>query len=332
MIDPQPDLELSFAEAERVLATWLGGSPACSRVESLKGGLVNSVFGLEYDRPPFRAVVKIHGVGGDTFAEEATALDHLAAETSCPVPQVHLHDGSGSVITHAFLLLENVAGECLQGLDLEPVERAAIDVELAGVLSELHRHHGERWGRLGSSGGASSWSDVFAARLAEVRAADGLEARLTPETLAVVDEAIDLAGPELADAGPPTLVHGDVWDGNLMVERDGAGWRITGLLDPNLQFADVELELAYLEVFDNRREAFFAAYTEVHQLRPGYERRRLFYWLHTALLHVALFDEEFFRDFTARTAATITGRGAASRTGDPVGPGIAEPLGQPSSG
>jgi fructosamine-3-kinase len=308
LIDLQPDLELSTDEAERVLAAWSGGPTTCSRVIPLKGGLVNSVFRLEFDRSPFRAVVKLHGTDGDSFAEEATALDYLAAETSCPVPRVLLHDGSGRVVPHAFLLLENVAGVCLQGLELEPAERAAIDVELAGVLSELHRHHGERWGRPGSGHGASSWSDVVTSRLAEVRAADGLAVRLTPETLAVVDEAIALAGPALADAGQPTLVHGDVWDGNLMVEQENGRRRISGLLDPNLQFADVELELAYLEVFDNRRDAFFAAYTEVHPLRPGYEWRRLFYWLHTALLHVALFDEEFFREFTARTAATITGR------------------------
>jgi fructosamine-3-kinase len=308
LIDLQPDLELSTDEAERLLAAWLGGPTTCLRLGPLKGGLVNSVFRLEFDRSPFLAVVKIHGTGVDTFAEEAQALDYLAAETSCPVPRVHLHDGSGGLVPHAFLLLENVAGVCLQHLDPEPADRAAIDVELAGVLSELHRHHGEHWGRPGAAPCAPSWSDIFTTRLAEVRAADGVAARLTAETLAVVDEAIALAGPELVDAGVPTLVHGDVWDGNLMVEQDDAGWRITGLLDPNLQFADVELELAYLEVFDNQREAFFAAYTEVHQLRPGYERRRLFYWLHTALLHVALFDDEFFREFTARTAATIARR------------------------
>ena len=308
MIDLQPDLELATDEAERLLGAWLGCPTSCSEVVPLKGGLVNSVFRLEFDRPPFRAVVKLHGADGDTFAQEAQALEYLAAETSCPVPRVHLHDGSGRVIPCAFLLLEYVAGACLQSLDLEPAERAAIDVQLAGVLSELHGHRGESWGRPGTGSVAPLWSDVFSTRLAEVRASPSVEARLTPDSLALVDEAIDLARPELADAGPPTLVHGDVWDGNLMVQRDDRGWRITGLLDPNLQHADVELELAYLEVFDDPREAFFTAYTERHPLRPGYERRRLFYWLHTALLHVALFEDEFFRDFTARTAATITGR------------------------
>lgn len=308
MIELQPDLQLTTDEAGRLLGAWLGSPTACSRVVPLQGGMVNTVFRLEFDRRPFRAVVKLHGAEGDTFAREARALDYLAAETTCPVPRVYLHDSSGRLVPYAFLLLEHVAGTCLQGLDLEPAERAAIDVELADVLGDLHCHHGAGWGRPGSATGASRWGDVFATRLAEVRAAPGVHARLSPETLAVVDRAIELVRPELADAGPPTLVHGDVWDGNLMVRHVDGRWRITGLLDPDLQFADVELELAYLEVFDASRTAFFEKYTERHPLRPGYERRRLCYWLHTALLHVALFDDLFFRDATARTAAAITGR------------------------
>lgn len=308
LIDLQPDLELGTEEAGRLLGAWLGRPTTCSQVVPLKGGLVNSVFRLDFDQPPFRAVVKLHSADGDTFVQEARALEYLAVETSCPVPRVHLLDGSCRVIPYAFLLLEHLSGTCLQSLDLAPADRAAIDVQLAGVLGELHRHRGGNWGPLGTGSASPHWSDVFSTRLAEVRASSGIDVRLSPDVLALVDEAIDLARPELTDAGPPTLVHGDVWDGNLMVRRDNGRWRITGLLDPNLQFADVELELAYLEVFDNRREAFFTAYTERHPLRPGYERRRLFYWLHTSLLHVALFEDEFFRDFTARTAATITGR------------------------
>ena len=90
-----------------------------------------------------------------------------------------------------------------------------------------------------------------------------------------------------------------------MVLREERRWRLTGLLDPALEFADVESELAYLEVFDVSRAAFFSAYAARQPLRPGYERRRLFYWLHTALVHVGLFGDAFFREFTARTAASI---------------------------
>jgi hypothetical protein len=35
------------------------------------------------------------------------------------------------------------------------------------------------------------------------------------------------------------------------------------------------------------------------------EQRRLVYWLHTALVHGALFGDRFFCEYTARTAASI---------------------------
>ena len=154
-------------------------------------------------------------------------------------------------------------------------------------------------------GGDGTWPDLFVPRLVDARAHPAVAERLTSDVLARVDEAIGLAGPALRDSGTPTLVDGDVWDGNLMVRREDGRWRLTGLLDPDLQFADVEFELAYLEVFDVPHEAFFVAYADHQTLRPGYERRRLFYWLHTALVHVALFGDESFCHFTSRTAERI---------------------------
>lgn len=113
-VDLQPNLEPSTARAEHLLGSWLGERPTCTAVVPPKGGLVNSVFRLEFDRPPSRAVVKIHGIDGNTFAEEADSLRYLAAETSYPVPHVHAHDGSGRVVPHAFLLLEHL-GVCVCG-------------------------------------------------------------------------------------------------------------------------------------------------------------------------------------------------------------------------
>lgn len=305
MIDLQPDLDLAIPEAELLLEAWTGNPVICSEITPLRGGLVNSVFRLEFDLPPHRAVVKIHGTDNNTFAAEARALRHLRAETACPVPGVYLHDSSGRLIPHAFLLLEHVPGVCLDSLDLDPSERADIDVQLAEVLGELHSHQGRSWGGLEADDASSTWADLFAARLAQARAHPAVAERLTRNVLTRVDEAIDLAHQALSEGGRPTLIHGDVWDGNLMVRRDDGRWRLIGLLDPDLQFADVEFELAYLEVFDSPREAFFAAYTGHRPLRPGFQRRRLFYWLHTALVHVALFGDEFFCRFTARTAEGI---------------------------
>ena len=305
VIELEPDLDLTITQAERILGAWLSAPVVCGEIVPLRGGMVNSVFRLEFDRPPLRAVVKIHGHGADTFESEARALRYLRAETACPVPSVYLQDSSACLIPYAFLLLEHVRGVCVDSLDLEPSDRVDIDVQLADVLGRLHHQKGASWGDVDTGGTFETWAGLFAARLVEVRAHPALSERLAAGVLDMVDDAIGRSRSALIDCGRPTLVHGDVWDGNVMVVRENGRWRLAGLLDPDLQFADAELELAYLEVFDNPREAFFAAYAEHHPLRPGYEHRRLFYRLHTALVHVALFGDQFFCRYTARIAEEI---------------------------
>lgn len=305
MIELEPDLELTKRQAEDLLRLWLTGPVVCAEIRRLDGGLVNTVLLLEFDRSPYRAVVKLHRSQGDRLAGEARALEYLKAETSCPVPEVYLHDSSTKTLPYAFLLLEHIEGVRLSSLDLEPEERAEIDRQLASVLAELHGHHGTTWGDFQVPQTREPWEDSFATRLANVRSDPAVARRITAEHLARVDRAIDHARRALGDPGLPTLVHGDVWDGNVMVRQEGGRWQLAGLLDPDLQFADVEYELAYLEVFDEGQEAFFDAYAEHHALRPGYEKRRLFYWLYTALIHVALFGDERYRAYTAETADKI---------------------------
>lgn len=305
MIVLEPDLELTTSQAEDILEAWLDARVTCTEVKRLKGGMVNSVFSLRFDRVPNQAVVKLHGMNGNSFEREALALEHLHTETECPVPEVYLQDSSGQIVPYAFLLLEAVSGVCLDSIDLDPADRADIDTQLADILAELHRHTGSSWGRIGVDEEWATWSECFVNRLVEARAHPALAERLSPEVLEAVDDAIDAAPALLSDAGRPTLVHADVWDGNLMVHRQGEKWELAGVLDPNLQFADREIELAYLEVFDNAKDVFFDRYLRHHDERPGYEQRRLWYWLHTALIHVALFDEQFFGDYTSRLVREI---------------------------
>lgn len=303
--DLQPDLAFGIDQAERLLEGWLGRRVTCLGMHRLKGGLVNTVIRLDLDQPPYRAVVKLHDGAEDGFAAEARALAYLRAETACPVPQVYLQDATRRLVPYSFLLLEHLPGECLDGLELEPSERADLQRQLAYVLVELHAHTRDRWGGVDELDGPTTWAALFVSRLAGIRAHPALEERLDGPTLRSVDAAIEAATSLLADAGTPTLIHGDVWEGNLLVQRDGERWRLTGLLDPAAHFADVEYELAYLTVFDVPRDDLLEVYLRHRSLRPGYEQRRLVYWLYTALVHVALFGDRFFCDFTARTAASI---------------------------
>ncbi|MGC9522490.1 MAG: fructosamine kinase family protein [Anaerolineae bacterium] len=305
MVELQTDLALTHGQAERVLAAWLDSSVRCTGIERLRGGMINSVLRLTFDRAPHTAVIKLNEKGNG-FAGEAHALRHLR-ERGFPCPDVYLHDARSELIPYTFLLLEALPGVSLGEARLLSRDMERIEGELAEVLIALHTHTRDTFGPIDAAG-ETDWTAVFMPRLRAVRAKPEVERRLPASVLQEIDRAIDVAPDLLQAQGRPTLIHGDIWAANVMVHEAGDGWHLSGLVDPSAEYADVEMELAYLRVFHTAGQAFFARYTQVNPLRPGYELRWLIYWLRTYLVHVWLFGDQHYRDRTALIAQEIVAR------------------------
>lgn len=83
----------------------------------------------------------------------------------------------------------------------------------------------------------------------------------------------------------PSLLHGDLWNGNILFNMNGAT-----LIDPALYFGDKEMELANIVLFETFGDTFFEAYTEVHPLSEDfYEVKVQLYQVYPLLVHVALY-------------------------------------------
>ena len=303
--------DLTPAEAECVLAAWLGRRARCTGVERLRGGMINSVLRLSFDREPHTAVIKLNA-GGQGFGDEAQNLQYLH-ERGFPCPEVYLvgdpldPDGLDLEVQlpYTFLLLETLPGVTLDDARMDRVNRDRVERELAEVLADLHAYTRPTFGPIDVPG-SERWVDSFMPRLHEVRQEPEVTQRLTAEVLRVVDQAIEMAPGLLADQGEPALIHGDIWSANVMVAEASDGWHLSGLVDPGAQYADVEMELAYLRVFHTVGQTFFDIYTAYFPLRPGYELRWPVYWLRTYLIHVWLFGDQHYRDMTALVTREIT--------------------------
>ena len=96
----------------------------------------------------------------------------------------------------------------------------------------------------------------------------------------------------LVEPEHPSLIHGDVWGGNVLARGD----RIAAFLDPAIYHADPDVELAFIALFDTFGERFFRRYGELREVRPGFfEARRHLYNLYPLLVHVYFFGGGYVR-------------------------------------
>ena len=83
----------------------------------------------------------------------------------------------------------------------------------------------------------------------------------------------------------PSLIHGDLWSGNLIVDEKGDPC----IIDPAVYYGHREMELSFTKLFGGYDKDFYNSYEEVFPLEPGFNDRIDLYNLYPLLVHVNLF-------------------------------------------
>ncbi len=225
------------------------------------------------------------------FTEEARGLLALSTADGPGVPQP-LAVGLGS--ERQILLLEYVS----QGH-----RRPTFSKDLGHSLAALHRsRRNDACGfdsdnHIGSTpqmnGWDTDWHRFFGEKrlLFQVRLAAKqgyVDTSMEREVEALVSRLPDLLPAPDDDAS--SLLHGDLWGGNVMAGPDGEPF----LIDPAVYYGHREADLAMTELFGGLGREFFDAYCEAWPLESGYSDRRDLYNLYHLLNHLNLFGTSYW--------------------------------------
>ena len=86
-----------------------------------------------------------------------------------------------------------------------------------------------------------------------------------------------------------SLLHGDLWSGNYMVDHKG----MVCLVDPAVYFGFREMDLAMMKLFGGFDASVFSHYHEFFPLEKGFEQRMDICNLYPLLVHVNLFGAHY---------------------------------------
>ena len=88
----------------------------------------------------------------------------------------------------------------------------------------------------------------------------------------------------------PSLLHGDLWGGNYMIDKEGYAC----LIDPAVYYGNREADLAMTKLFGGFDSKFYHSYNETFPLPDGYEYRENIYKLYHVLNHLNLFGGGYY--------------------------------------
>lgn len=281
---------------EAALEAELGRPATVKEARSVGGGCISPAVRIATsDGDDFFVKWSDDGPPG-LFGAEADGLTALRAGAGreLRVPQVLAVEDSPAIedpvpAGPSWLLMEFVA---------EGAGGEGYATRLGRGLATLHRHGSDGpwgWERdnfIGSLPQANDplpgWPEFWAERrlgpqlrmaVEEGRISAG-RAGAVEEILSRMDEALDGA-----DESGPSLLHGDLWGGNVFPDASGT----PTVIDPAVYRGHREVDLAMSELF-GFPSGFLPAYREAWPVDEAYDRlRRPLYQLYYLLVHVNLF-------------------------------------------
>lgn len=272
------------AAVETAIAAATGADFKIASSSALGGGCINQAWAIEGNSR--RYFVKTNRAElAEMFEAEADGLRELESAEALRVPHPV---ACGASKGEAFLVLEYIH-----------MDGGGDPARMGQALALQHRKTAGRFGWLrdntiGSTPQHNPWTTTWIDFFREQRL--GFQLHLAEKN--ELGTKISGLGNKLLDGLEgffpgyhplPSLLHGDLWGGNVAFSNSGE----PVVFDPAVYYGDREADIAMTELFGGFAPGFYAAYSETWPLETGYKTRKTLYNLYHILNHANLFGGSY---------------------------------------
>ncbi|MBT8262258.1 MAG: fructosamine kinase family protein [Bacteroidia bacterium] len=247
-------------------------------ITPLAGGDINEVYLLQTSSG--NLVVKLNNAERfpKMFETEKAGLELLSSTNTFRIPEVI---ANGETENTSYLLLEYI---------LPGSKSTGFWTDFGVNLARLHKNRSDLYGwKHNNYIGSLFQSNAFTIKASDFY----INERLRPQVNLARQNGYlteDLTRffkrvSEIIPNEPPALIHGDLWNGNYMVDKEGR----PVLIDPSVSYSHREMDLAMMQLFGGFPSEVFLVYNEELPLESGWEERVSLWQLYYLLVHLNLF-------------------------------------------
>jgi aminoglycoside phosphotransferase (APT) family kinase protein len=205
------------------------------RVFHLDGSASGGVYGLTLSTG-HSLVLKLYDASSPWQVEQEEYVYELLRAAGLPVPDILHHDNSNDLLPYGYILMTKLPGTIVaHAPHMSAADYQAIYQLMGKTLNTIHTVDFPRFGYIARNGmhdayeyNADFMRVRFERQLHEFSAIGG-DRSLVERTR----ELVAASHPLFESCSRAVLCHNDLHEANLLVERAGHEWRLTGLIDVN---------------------------------------------------------------------------------------------------
>ena len=264
-----------------IIGKELGKNP--HKTTALSGGDINKVYHCIYEEKELVIKFNIANKYPKMFEKESKGLRLLSA-TNFKTPKTI---ATGNFKNHNYLILEYIQpgnklnwikfGENLALMHQITNQKFGLDYDnYIGSIQQINNYE-------------DSWEEFYANRRILHLTILARDRQLLNSNEAKRIEQLCNKLENLVPKNKPCLIHGDLWSGNLISDKNND----PVLIDPAVYYGHPEMDWAMLSLFGDYPTIAMEKYNEINQIEKDFEKRKEIHQLYPLLVHLVLFGEDY---------------------------------------